>query len=196
MRTWITAVTCPRWYVRGSPGQPGARKSLQRWQPSSCVTAPTYRKRTPRTPASGVSPSTTRRDRCTTPPTPRRRLPHSDHWTTTNAVPFSRAHICPSAERVTSCALITIGADTVLFSGDLGRTRHPLLLAREAPPGARTVVIESTYGDRAHPADGVPTHEILAAAICRTVKRGGSVLVPAFAVDRTELVLRNRDGIT
>src|ERR1035437_4885769 len=75
--------------------------------------------------------------------------------------------------------LITIGADTILFSGDLGRTRHPVLLAREAPPGARTVVIESTYGDRAHPADGVPTHEILAAAICRTVKRSGSVLVPA-----------------
>ena len=98
---------------------------------------------------------------------------------------FSRAgHILGSA-----CALITIGASTVLFSGDLGRTRHPLLQSREAPPGARTVVIESTYGDRAHPVDGVPNHEILAAAICRTVKRGGSVLIPAFAVDRTELVL-------
>ena len=105
---------------------------------------------------------------------------------------FSRAgHILGSA-----CALITIGADTVLFSGDLGRTRHPLLLAREAPPGARTVVIESTYGDRAHPVDGVPTHEILAAAICRTVKRGGSVLVPAFAVDRTELVLSALSQLT
>src|SRR5450759_116365 len=75
---------------------------------------------------------------------------------------FSRAgHILGSAS-----ALVTIGADTVLFSGDLGRTRHPLLLAREAPPGARTVVIESTYGDRAHPADGAFSHEILAAAIC------------------------------
>jgi metallo-beta-lactamase family protein len=98
---------------------------------------------------------------------------------------FSRAgHILGSA-----CALVTIGGGTVLFSGDLGRTRHPLLLAREAPPAARTVVIESTYGDRAHPADGAFSHEILAAAICRTVERGGSVLIPAFAVDRTELVL-------
>jgi len=98
---------------------------------------------------------------------------------------FSRAgHILGSAS-----ALVTIGGGTVLFSGDLGRTRHPLLLARETPPAARTVVIESTYGDRAHPADGVPSHEILAAAICRTVTRGGSVLIPAFAVDRTELVL-------
>jgi len=98
---------------------------------------------------------------------------------------FSRAgHILGAAS-----ALVTIGGSTVLFSGDLGRTRHPLLLAREAPPSARTVVIESTYGDRTHPADGTPTHEVLAEAIRRTVKRGGSVLIPAFAVDRTELVL-------
>lgn len=51
------------------------------------------------------------------------------------------------------------------------------------------MVIESTYGDRTHPADGVPSHEVLAAAICRAVRREGSVLIPVFAVDRTELVL-------
>jgi metallo-beta-lactamase family protein len=98
---------------------------------------------------------------------------------------FSRAgHILGSAS-----ALLTLRGGTVLFSGDLGRTGHPLLLARESPPAARTVVIESTYGDRAHPPGGAATHEILARAICRTVERGGSVLIPAFAVDRTELVL-------
>ncbi|HEX7537358.1 MAG TPA: MBL fold metallo-hydrolase [Dermatophilaceae bacterium] len=94
-------------------------------------------------------------------------------------------HILGSAS-----ALVTIDGSTVLFSGDLGRTRHPLLLAREDPPAARTVVIESTYGDRAHPAEGSASHEVLAQAIRRTVKRGGSVLIPAFAVDRTELVLQ------
>jgi len=93
-------------------------------------------------------------------------------------------HILGSAS-----ALVTIGGATVLFSGDLGRTRHPLLLARESPPAARTVVIESTYGDRAHPLEGTLSHEVLAEAIRRTVKRGGSILIPAFAVDRTELVL-------
>lgn len=98
---------------------------------------------------------------------------------------LSRAgHILGSAS-----ALVTIGDASVLFSGDLGRPSHPLLLAREPPPEARTVVIESTYGDRTHPADTAPEHEILAEAIRRTVKRGGSVLIPAFAVDRTELVL-------
>jgi metallo-beta-lactamase family protein len=98
---------------------------------------------------------------------------------------LSRAgHILGSAS-----ALLTIGGGTVLFSGDLGRTGHPLLLPRDPPPAARSVVIESTYGDRAHPADATFRHEVLAEAICRTVKRGGSVLIPAFAVDRTELVL-------
>ena len=105
---------------------------------------------------------------------------------------FRRAgHILGSAS-----ALVTIGADSVLFSGDLGRTNHPLLLPREAPPTARTIVIESTYGDRAHPADGKPPHKILADAIHRTVKRGGSVLIPAFAVDRTELVLHALSRLT
>jgi metallo-beta-lactamase family protein len=51
------------------------------------------------------------------------------------------------------------------------------------------VVIESTYGDRVHPAEGTGSHEVLGEAIRRTVQRGGSVLIPAFAVDRTELVL-------
>jgi metallo-beta-lactamase family protein len=71
-----------------------------------------------------------------------------------------------------------------------------LLLPREAPPAARTVVIESTYGDRQHPADGDPAHKILAEAIRRTVGRGGSVLIPAFAVDRTELVLHALSQLT
>jgi metallo-beta-lactamase family protein len=85
-------------------------------------------------------------------------------------------------------AWLTTGDASVLFSGDLGRPNHPLLLPRPAPPAARTVVVESTYGDRTHPPeDG--GHDVLADAVRRTITRGGSVLVPAFAVDRTELVL-------
>lgn len=83
---------------------------------------------------------------------------------------------------------VTAGDATVLFSGDLGRPVHPILKERERPPAARTVVIESTYGDRAHP-DVDPAHGMMSAAIRRTVDRGGSVVVPAFAVDRTEIVL-------
>ncbi|WP_231550618.1 hypothetical protein [Actinomyces polynesiensis] len=77
----------------------------------------------------------------------------------------------------------------MLFSGDLGRATHPVLRPREVPPGAATVLVESTYGDREHPEPGAEPHRVLAEAIRRTVARGGSVLVPAFAVDRTEVVL-------
>jgi metallo-beta-lactamase family protein len=87
-----------------------------------------------------------------------------------------------------SSILVTIGASSVLFSGDLGRERHPLLLPRARPPAARTVVIESTYGDREHP-EPDSAHMVMADAIRRTIKRGGSVVIPAFAVDRTEIVL-------
>jgi metallo-beta-lactamase family protein len=78
---------------------------------------------------------------------------------------------------------------TVLFSGDLGRRRHPLLRPPAPPPAADCIVLESTYGNRSHPAED--TGGVLADAIRRTVRRGGSVVVPAFAVDRTEVVLAN-----
>jgi metallo-beta-lactamase family protein len=83
---------------------------------------------------------------------------------------------------------VAAGESSVLFSGDLGRPVHPILRDRERPLAARTVVIESTYGDRAHP-EVDPTYPVMAAAIRRAIGRGGSVIVPAFAVDRTELVL-------
>jgi metallo-beta-lactamase family protein len=81
---------------------------------------------------------------------------------------------------------LEVAGHRVVFSGDLGRAHHPLLRPPADPPEAGTIVVESTYGDRTHPpADP----RVLADAICRTVERGGSVLIPAFAVDRTELVL-------
>lgn len=78
----------------------------------------------------------------------------------------------------------------VLFSGDLGRHGHPVLRSRDTPLGAPTVLIESTYGDREHPdPEGLP-HEGFADVIRRTIERGGSVVIPAFAIDRTEIVLK------
>lgn len=77
----------------------------------------------------------------------------------------------------------------VLLSGDLGRHDHPILRAREVPPPAPFVLVESTYGDREHPEPAV-AHADLAAVISRTVGRGGQVVVPAFAIDRTETVLK------
>lgn len=81
---------------------------------------------------------------------------------------------------------VEIDGHRVLFSGDLGRGSHPLLAPPADPPHVDTMIIESTYGDRRHPP---PDPSVLADAVHRTVERGGSVLIPAFAVDRTELVL-------
>jgi metallo-beta-lactamase family protein len=75
----------------------------------------------------------------------------------------------------------------LLVSGDLGRPGHPLLQAPEPPPEADFVLVESTYGDREHEEDDVV--ERLAAAVRETAARRGVVVIPAFAVDRTELVL-------
>lgn len=75
----------------------------------------------------------------------------------------------------------------VLFSGDLGRD-DDLLMTAPAPPGSPDwVVLESTYGDRLH-GDADPLRAI-ADPIRRALERGGVVLVPAFAVGRTQAML-------
>ena len=48
-------------------------------------------------------------------------------------------------------ALVEVDGSRVLFSGDLGRPHHPLLLPPADPPRADVIVVESTYGDRVHP---------------------------------------------
>jgi metallo-beta-lactamase family protein len=96
---------------------------------------------------------------------------------------FGRAgHILGS-----SWARLADGRVSVTSSGDLGRSVHPLLLPPEPRPATDALLIESTYGDRRH--DTAAVLEQFAEAIDRTVRRGGSVLIPAFAVDRTEVLL-------
>lgn len=94
------------------------------------------------------------------------------------------------AAHMLGSASIRVEADgvSVVFSGDLGRHDHPLLASREVPEPADYVVMESTYGDREHDEPELP-HVAMAEAISRTIARGGSVVIPAFAIDRTEVVL-------
>ncbi len=75
----------------------------------------------------------------------------------------------------------------IVFSGDLGRSTHPLLLPPAAIGPADVVVAESTYGDEIHPEADL--EEVIADVVNRTARHGGVVLIPAFAVDRTEIVL-------
>lgn len=99
---------------------------------------------------------------------------------------FARAgHILGSAS--VRVAFDDGDADAVLFSGDLGRPSHPILLPPEPPGPCGTLLVESTYGGRRH--DEPAAEAKLADAIVRTADRGGAVLIPAFAVDRTEVLL-------
>ncbi len=74
----------------------------------------------------------------------------------------------------------------MVFSGDIGRYDQPLLKDPESPASADFLLCESTYGDREHPA-GSPLDEL--ADVVNREKRGGSVVIPAFAVDRTQLLM-------
>jgi len=73
----------------------------------------------------------------------------------------------------------------ILFSGDVGRYAQPILKDPTTPPSNADVLLcESTYGDREH-ADGDPAG-LLAEIVNRVVKRGGSIVIPAFAIGRTQ----------
>jgi metallo-beta-lactamase family protein len=86
-----------------------------------------------------------------------------------------------------SAHLTLPGGRTLVVSGDLGRPHHPVLAPPEPPGHADVLLVESTYGDRDHHDEGVV--ERLGELVRRTVDRGGKVVIPAFAVDRTEVVL-------
>ncbi len=74
---------------------------------------------------------------------------------------------------------------TIGFSGDLGRKNLPILRDPEIIPSIDYLVIESTYGDRLHdPIELIMTQ--LEDIINRTVQRGGKIIIPSFAIERTQ----------
>jgi metallo-beta-lactamase family protein len=84
-------------------------------------------------------------------------------------------------------ARMIFGDKTVLFGGDLGRYNRPVLPDPVPVADADVLLLESTYGDRLHePDDGGAR---LAATINETVRRGGRVIIPSFAVGRVEELL-------
>ncbi len=76
----------------------------------------------------------------------------------------------------------------VVFSGDLGLGGRPILRDPVMPPQADVVVMETTYGDRPHK-ELQPSVEELYAAINATVRRGGNVVIPTFALERAQEIL-------
>jgi metallo-beta-lactamase family protein len=80
------------------------------------------------------------------------------------------------------------GTKTVLFSGDIGRWNKPIIRDPTLFDAADFVVMESTYGDRSHE-DPEDLDTLLEEAIQGAWKRGGNVIMPSFAVGRTQEVL-------
>lgn len=93
-------------------------------------------------------------------------------------------HILGSA----TVSLHLTGFDTMVrFSGDLGTSSHPLLRPPDPIGRADEIVVESTYGDEEHSADD--PDDVIESAIRHIVDHEGVLIIPAFAVDRTEVVL-------
>jgi metallo-beta-lactamase family protein len=100
----------------------------------------------------------------------------------------SIARLTPVGHLLGACSVaLTHGGQRLVFSGDVGRRDDLLMPPPEPPPPADVMIVESTYGNRLHPAeDGAA---LLADIVNRTVQRGGSVLLPSFAVGRAQALL-------
>jgi metallo-beta-lactamase family protein len=86
-----------------------------------------------------------------------------------------------------SAITLTTGRERIVFSGDLGRQNDLLLPPPHAIKAATVLLVEATYGNRLHPREDVQAR--LGDIIRRTIARGGSVLLPSFAVGRAQALL-------
>jgi metallo-beta-lactamase family protein len=93
------------------------------------------------------------------------------------------------AGHLLGAASVTLEVDgmRVLFSGDVGRPDDAVMRAPAPPPRADYFVVESTYGDRAHPK--IDTEAELGPLLARAAARGGVVVIPAFAIGRAQALL-------
>ncbi len=96
---------------------------------------------------------------------------------------FSRAgHILGS-----SCVRLETPSTSIVFSGDVGRPGDPIMRPPDPLPAADYVVVESTYGDRLHPPEIV--FDAVERIVSEALAKGGTILVPAFAVGRAQHLL-------
>ncbi len=104
------------------------------------------------------------------------------------AVFYDAGHLLGSASIKIS---VTENGEThhVVFSGNVGTPSRPLLCPPNVPDEADTLIIESTYGDSPRPPQPKDLEQRLAEIIDRTIAGGGNVVIPSFAVGRTQELL-------
>ena len=82
---------------------------------------------------------------------------------------------------------LTLENKTLVFSGDIGRDNDILMYAPTKPKKADFVFIESTYGNRIHPETDAKLE--LEAYINNAVQKGGTIIIPSFAVERAQTIM-------
>jgi metallo-beta-lactamase family protein len=103
-------------------------------------------------------------------------------------VPGMAATLLPAGHILGASMLcLGIASRTLAFSGDLGRDHDPILRPPSWLKSADALVLESTYGDRVHGNDD--PEALLGDIVARTAARGGTVVIPAFAVGRAQSLL-------
>src|SRR6266853_1686028 len=116
-------------------------------------------------------------------------IPRADPFTISpqfTVCPHEAGHILGSSSL--ELTITENGKKTVvLFSGDIGRYDQPILKNPEAPPRCDILLCESTYGDREHPSGS--SEDAMADVVNRVAKRGGVIVIPAFAVGRTQTLM-------
>jgi metallo-beta-lactamase family protein len=93
-----------------------------------------------------------------------------------------------------SAATSTAGRTTVVFSGDIGQWDKPIIEDPTVFSESDYLVMESTYGDRTHEDPG-EIEDLLAEAVNTTNRAGGNLLIPSFALERTQEVLYHLNGL-
>jgi metallo-beta-lactamase family protein len=94
------------------------------------------------------------------------------------------------AGHIFGSAFILVEGDgkRIVFSGDIGNVNAPIIQDTEPLPACDALVLESTYGNRLHPAY-VSRKEALKTVLLEAIERGGTIMIPSFSVERTQELL-------
>lgn len=111
------------------------------------------------------------------------------YWRSFEPLPGMRVVFADAGHVLGSASvLVDVEGTKILFSGDIGRRNIPILRDPEVPADADFLVMESTYGNREH-GPITESREALAQVINETAQRGGKVIIPSFALERTQEVV-------
>ncbi len=110
----------------------------------------------------------------------------TDHWV--NLFDDIRVRFIYNGHIIGSTFIeIEIHGKRLLFSGDIGRSDDFIMRPPEKPDRADVICVESTYGDRLHPNEDIKRK--IREIVQRTYDRGGTLLIPSFAVERAQLLM-------